>query len=61
MIRRIPSLRRFDRSCSIVIRWSQDDGAWLASVPELKPCTADGPTPSKALRALDELLGVLEE
>lgn len=54
-------MRRFDRSCSIVIRWSQDDGVWLASVPELKPCTAHGPTPSKALRALDELLGALEE
>lgn len=33
----------------INLEWSDDDQAWLATVPELPGCMADGPTPAEAL------------
>lgn len=33
----------------VIIYWSADDGAFLAEVPELAGCMADGPTPHDAL------------
>ena len=33
----------------IIIRWSADDEAFIAEVPELPGCAADGPTPQEAL------------
>ena len=29
--------------------WSADDECWLADVPDLRPCTAHGDTPTEAL------------
>ena len=33
----------------VVIYWSSDDGAFIAEVPELSGCAADGATPEEAL------------
>lgn len=33
----------------IIIYWSQEDEAFIAEVPELKGCAADGPTYQEAL------------
>ena len=33
----------------IILYWSVDDGAFLAEVPELPGCAADGPTRQVAL------------
>lgn len=33
----------------IILYWSADDSAWIAEVPELPGCMADGPTPQQAL------------
>ena len=32
-----------------IIYWSADDGAFIAELPELAGCAADGPTPGEAL------------
>jgi predicted RNase H-like HicB family nuclease len=37
----------------IIIYWSSEDGAFIAEVPELPGCAADGPTKSKALAAVE--------
>ena len=34
---------------AIEVSWSDDDGVWIANVPDLPHCTADGPTPHDAL------------
>jgi predicted RNase H-like HicB family nuclease len=33
----------------VIIYWSAEDGAFIAEVPELAGCAADGPTPHEAL------------
>ena len=37
----------------VIIYWSAPDNAFIAEVPELPGCLADGPTKSKALRAAE--------
>jgi predicted RNase H-like HicB family nuclease len=34
---------------AVMIYWSADDEAFIAEVPELAGCAADGPTPQDAL------------
>jgi predicted RNase H-like HicB family nuclease len=34
----------------INIFWFDEDGCWIADVPDLCYCTAHGPTPEQALR-----------
>src|SRR3954451_3678888 len=34
---------------AIVIAWSEKDGGWIASVPDLKSCSAFASTPEKAV------------
>lgn len=34
---------------SMVMSWSEDDQAYIVSVPELPGCMADGETPQKAV------------
>jgi predicted RNase H-like HicB family nuclease len=29
--------------------WSDEDGAWIADIPDLESCSAHGPTPQRAL------------
>lgn len=54
----------FDKSAQIVIQWSQEDRAWIAAVHSAGPLAisrvmADGASPSKAFRALDEVIGIM--
>jgi predicted RNase H-like HicB family nuclease len=39
----------------IIIYWSDDDNAFIAEVPELPGCMADGPTKAKALAAAERV------
>ena len=38
---------------AVIIYWSEDDKAFLAEVPELAGCIADGPTMADALVAVE--------
>jgi predicted RNase H-like HicB family nuclease len=42
----------------VIIYWSEDDRAFLAEVPELSGCAADGKTHQEALRNVE---GVIQE
>jgi predicted RNase H-like HicB family nuclease len=37
----------------VIIYWSKDDNAFIAEVPELPGCAADGPTKQAALKSVD--------
>ena len=39
----------------VIIYWSAEDKAFIAEVPELPGCAADGPTKAKALTAVDRV------
>jgi len=39
----------------VIIYWSEEDQAFIAEVPELPGCMADGPTKAKALAAADRI------
>lgn len=40
----------------IVIQWSEEDGAFIASAPELPGCSADGYTYQEALANLEVVI-----
>ena len=40
----------------IVLFWSEEDQAYIAEVPELPGCMADGPTYEDALRAAEVVI-----
>jgi predicted RNase H-like HicB family nuclease len=40
----------------IVIYWSQEDGSFIAEVPELPGCAADGATYAEALANVDVVI-----
>ncbi len=40
----------------IIIYWSEDDNAYIAEVPELPGCMADGETHSKALQNVEVII-----
>lgn len=40
----------------IILYWSQEDGAYIAEVPELAGCMADGPTMQDALSAAETVI-----
>jgi len=50
---------------AIVVFWSEEDGAWIADVPDLKSCSAFGPTREEALAevqiAMDAWLSAARE
>lgn len=37
----------------VIIYWSEADAAFIAEMPELPGCAADGPTPQAALAAIE--------
>lgn len=37
----------------VILYWSEEDGAFIAEVPELQGCAADGPTRQEALSAVE--------
>ena len=39
----------------VIIYWSEEDNAFIAEVPELAGCMADGPTKAKALAAAERV------
>jgi predicted RNase H-like HicB family nuclease len=39
----------------IIIYWSEDDGAFIAEMPELPGCMSDGETPQQALDAIQTI------
>ena len=39
----------------VIIFWSEPDQAFIAEVPELLGCMADGPTSAAALRAAEKI------
>ena len=39
----------------VVIYWSGDDKAFIAEVPELPGCAADGPTPREGLANVETI------
>ena len=41
-----------DPRYEVIIYWSDDDGAFVADVPELPGCMADGPTYEAAVAAV---------
>lgn len=40
----------------IILWWSDEDGTFLAEVPELPGCMADGATHSEVLKNLEEVV-----
>ena len=42
----------------IVISWSDEDRSYIAAVPELPGCMADGPTYQDALAAAEEAIAL---
>jgi len=40
----------------VIIYWSEEDGAFIAEVPELSGCAADGPTYEKALGNVETII-----
>jgi len=40
----------------VIIYWSQDDNAFIAEVPELPGCAADGATKQAALKNVDVVI-----
>lgn len=41
----------------IIIYWSEEDQAYIAEVPELSGCAADGPTYQEALAQAEIVIG----
>jgi predicted RNase H-like HicB family nuclease len=36
--------------------WSEEDGAWVADVPDLQSCSAFGDTPAEALAEVEKAM-----
>ncbi len=49
----MPSKFRYE----IIIYWSEEDQAYIAAVPELPGCAADGPTYQEALAQAEIVIG----
>jgi predicted RNase H-like HicB family nuclease len=41
----------------VIIYWSKEDEAFIAEVPELPGCAADGPSYAEALAAAEVVIG----
>ena len=40
----------------IILYWSEEDGAYIAEVPELAGCMSDGPTAKEALHNVEQVV-----
>lgn len=40
----------------VILFWSEEDGAWLAEVPELPGCMADGASRIEALHSVETVI-----
>ena len=49
----MPKLPRYE----IILYWSDRDQAYIAEVPELAGCAADGPTYAEAVAAVEVVIG----
>lgn len=48
--------RRITVKYKVIIDWSAEDKAFIAAVPELPGCMADGKTPAAALKAAQRVM-----
>lgn len=46
-----------DYKYRIVLSWSDRDNAWIAQVPDLPGCFADGATPAEAVANAQVIIG----
>jgi len=46
-----------DHRYEVILYWSQDDDSFIAEVPELPGCAADGPTHREALANVEVIIG----
>ena len=46
--------KRNDNRYPMTLRWSEEDDAWIAEVPDLPGCMADGATEVEAIRAAEK-------
>lgn len=46
----MPAMRNSDYRYEMILYWSEEDGAFIAEVPELPGCAADGETYAEAVR-----------
>ena len=46
-----------DHKYEIIIYWSEEDNSYVAEVPELPGCMADGPTYQEALANAEQVIG----
>ena len=46
-----------DHKYEIIIFWSEEDSSYVAEVPELPGCMADGPTYQDALANAERIIG----
>ncbi len=42
----------------MIIEWSDQDGTYLVTVPDLPGCMADGPTPNEAAREAETAIAL---
>ena len=40
----------------VIVYWSQEDGSFIAEVPELPGCAADGPSRQQALANVEQVI-----
>jgi predicted RNase H-like HicB family nuclease len=45
-----------DSKCEIIIYWSKEDDAYIAEVPELAGCLADGKSYAEALQNVGSII-----
>jgi predicted RNase H-like HicB family nuclease len=45
-----------DAHYHINIYWSDEDGCWIADVPDLRFCTSHGDTPAEALANIEDAM-----
>lgn len=45
-----------DHHYHINVFWSKEDDVWIADVPDLKPCSAHGDTPTEAMAEVQNVI-----